>query len=90
MEIRVIRSENDLMEIEIKGEDHTLVNFLREALWKVKGVKDAGYNIKHPLVSEPRILVRTDGIKPKKAFEQAISLMKADLKDLKSLAKALA
>jgi len=89
MELRIIRSEGNLMEIEMKGEDHTLVNFLRDALWNIKGVKEAGYTQKHPLISEPRITVRTDSIKPKKAIEQAVDAMKEQIKELKILSKKL-
>ncbi len=88
MDLRVIKSDKNSMEVEVKGETHTFVNWLRSVLWDVKGVKEAGYNIKHPLVAEPRLTVRTD-IKPKKAFDQAVSLMKDQLKELKGLVKKL-
>ena len=90
MELKIINSDKNMMELELGGETHTFVNFLRDALWSVKGVKDAGYRQKHPLVSDPRVTVRTDGLKPKKAFEQALSLMKSQIKDLKTLGKKLA
>jgi DNA-directed RNA polymerase subunit L len=90
MELRAIQSGNDILEIEIQGEDHTLVNFLRHALWDVKGVKEAGYLQKHPLVSDPRLTVRVDGVKPKKALELAVAALKEQVKELKSLAKKLA
>jgi DNA-directed RNA polymerase subunit L len=88
MELRIIKSESDTMEIELQGEGHTLTNLLRNALWKVKGIKEAGYSQKHPLVSDPRLTVRSEG-KPRKALEQAVTDIKAQIKELKTLAKKL-
>ena len=57
MEVSVVKYEKDYLEVDILGEDHTLGNIIRKELWNVKGVKEAGYIIKHPLISCLRISV---------------------------------
>jgi DNA-directed RNA polymerase subunit L len=88
MEVSVVKSEKDYLEVDILGEDHTLGNIIRKELWNVKGVKEAGYIIKHPLISCLRISVRTED-KPKKAFHEAVSLIKSQIKEVRNLTKKL-
>jgi len=88
MEIKVVKSEKDYLEVDVSGEDHTLGNILRKELWNVKGVKEAGYIIKHPLVASMRISVRTEG-KPKAAFHEAVGLVKEQIKEVRNLTKKL-
>jgi DNA-directed RNA polymerase subunit L len=88
MEVKITKSEKDFMEFEVKGEDHTLANIIRKELWNVKGVKEASYNIKHPLISALKISVRSEG-KPKKAIAGAVSNIKAQVKELRALVKKI-
>ena len=60
------------MRVEIKGEDHTLANYLRKELWQDKDVKVAGYNVEHPLVSSPVLIVETSKTSPRKALLSAV------------------
>ena len=53
MELKVLKEEKNILELEIKGEDHTLANLLRGELWNTDGVELASYNLKHPIVSSP-------------------------------------
>lgn len=72
MKVKVLsRSENEL-KIEIQGEDHTLCGLLQKALLDDRYVEFAGYEIAHPLVSEPTVYLRTKGRrKPEKALIRA-------------------
>ena len=88
MEVTIFKSDKDYLEVDVSGEDHTLGNILRKELWNVKGVKEAGYIIKHPLVASMRISVRCDG-KPKAAFHEAIGLIKDQVKEVRNLSKKL-
>jgi DNA-directed RNA polymerase subunit L len=72
MEIKVIEDTKNKMIIELKGETHTLCNALKKELWNDSHIKTAGYNIAHPLVGVPKIVVETDGKEtPKKALAEA-------------------
>ncbi|MBW2977825.1 DNA-directed RNA polymerase subunit L [Candidatus Woesearchaeota archaeon] len=72
MEIKIVEESKNKMIIELKGETHTFCNALKKELWNDKHVKIAGYNIAHPLVGVPKIVVETDGKEaPKKALTEA-------------------
>ncbi len=72
MEIKVLEETNKSITFEIKGEGHTLCNALKKELWNNKHVRAATYNVKHPLIGIPEIVVETDGeIKPRKAVMDA-------------------
>lgn len=91
MKIKVIEKEKNKLKLEIIGEDHTFCNSLRKELWNDKDVQVAGYNIDHPLVSNPVLTLETVNKDPKKALEAAISRLKkrnAKIRDsLKSISK---
>ena len=65
MEIVILEQTKNRLRIEVIGEDHTLCNALRKELWEDKDVEVAGYNMKHPLISEPEIIVETKSGNPK-------------------------
>jgi len=72
MEIKVVEQNKNKMVVEIAGEDHTFCNLLKDELWNDSHVKLASYNIKHPLVSSPYVIVETDGsVTPKQALANA-------------------
>ena len=89
MELLVIKEEKNILELEIKGEDHTLANLLRNELWNLDGVELASYNIKHPIVSSPILSLNVNKTKPKKALEEAINNIKSKTKEFRSLLKKL-
>jgi len=83
MEINIIEETKDRLKFEIVGEDHTLCNLLRDELWKDKHLEVAGYNVDHPLVSQPIMIVETDGSEtPKKALLEAVERIKQKNKEV--------
>jgi DNA-directed RNA polymerase subunit L len=60
VEVKIIRKTDTEIEMEIKGESHTLMNALKAALIEDKAVKTATYTIEFPGVSEPVLFVKTD------------------------------
>ena len=71
------------MEFTIKGEDHTLCNFLRKELWSDSDVDIAAYSIDHPLVSDPVMLVETKKSDAKKAVLKAAGELRKTISELK-------
>jgi len=71
MEINVVESKKNKIIFELKGASHTLCNALKNELWNDDKVKTATYSIRHPLVSEPKFIVETDGAEPKKVLTAA-------------------
>ena len=84
MEIKIIEETPKKIIFELKGEGHTLCNPIKSALWGNKHVKVATYNIDHPLVGVPKIIVETDGeIKPRKAVLEAAEKLQRNAEKLK-------
>ena len=77
MKIKVLkRSENEL-KIELEGATHGLCNLLQKRLLEDRSVDFAGYDVPHPLASNPTIYVRMKGsVKPEDALAKAIEKIK--------------
>ncbi len=83
MEIKVLAQSKERLKIEIVGEGHTLSNAIRKELWENPRVKVAGYNIEHNLISNPVMIIETDGNEnPKKALSTAIENIRKRNKEL--------
>ncbi len=92
MNVKVISENKNMIEIEIANEDHTLGNYLRSALLAEPKVKQAGYQIVHPLTGGIRVVLVTEGgASPRKVMDSALTKMEAQAKEFKSkFKKALA
>jgi len=72
MELKILNRTPTELKIEVKGESHTLCNLLESILLEDGDVEAAGYNIPHPLISNPIIYIRTNGKKkPEEALKEA-------------------
>jgi DNA-directed RNA polymerase subunit L len=72
MKLKFLENKKNKMIIEIQGETHTFCNALKKELWNDKHVKLAGYDIEHPFVGVPRLIIETDSSEsPKKALTEA-------------------
>ena len=93
MELKVIERSKSLLKLEVKGEDHTLLNAIRKELWADKDLNLAGYNVQHPLVSSPVLIIETKGKDAKKALADALERLKEKseeaAKQFKAIAKSL-
>ncbi|MFQ5474306.1 MAG: RpoL/Rpb11 RNA polymerase subunit family protein [Candidatus Nanoarchaeia archaeon] len=79
MEVRILEEKKNRMVVELKGEGHGYCNALKKALWRVKGVTVSGYNLEHPLISHPKVVIETDGKKdPKEALIEATKIIDKD------------
>jgi DNA-directed RNA polymerase subunit L len=82
MEVKIIRKTDTEIEMEIRGESHTLMNALKAALIEDKAVKTATYTIEFPGVSEPVLYVKTDKSEdPIDAIKKASSLLAGQCED---------
>ena len=72
MKIKVLKRTPNELRIEIEGEGHTFCTLLQNALLEDEMVDMAGYDIPHPLVSNPVLYVRTkEGKRPINALRDA-------------------
>ncbi len=77
MELRIVEEGKDFVKLELVGEGHTLANALKNELENDSHVKVAGYTKEHPLVSNPILMVKTDGKEtPNKAIEACVDRLK--------------
>jgi len=85
MEIRLINKEKDSMEIEIIGEDETLLEPLKQKLLEDKNVELATYLTGHPMLENPKIFVKVKSGKPQAAFKKAAKALTNEYDEFKAL-----
>ena len=69
MNVKVLKKTTNELKIEVEGVGHGLCNLLQKKLLEDEKVELAGYDVPHPLASNPVINVRTKGTaKPQKAL----------------------
>jgi len=90
MEIKVLEENKEKIVLEVIGEDHTLLNLIRDELWQDKDVEVAGYHIDHPLVSNPVLTIETNGKESaKKALQSCLDRLKKKNKEFLEKLKAM-
>jgi DNA-directed RNA polymerase subunit L len=87
MEIKILEQSKNRLVIDVEGESHTLCNALKKELWNESHVKIAAYDIKHPLIGVPHIIIETDGEDPKKVLISAAKKLGKKADDFAKLAK---
>lgn len=82
MNVKVLKRSKGLLKVEIDGEGHTFGHLLQEALLEDKTVDWAGYDLPHPLFSQPVVTVRMKGeAAPEKALERASKKIRQDTEE---------
>jgi len=90
MEINVLEDSKNKLVVEIKGEGHALCNALKTEIWNNKSVKVTGYNIAHPLVGIPKLVIETSSGNPRQILADAAKAVKKDAESfLKSFSKVM-
>ena len=91
MKVKILKKTSDELKIEVEDVGHALCNLLQKRLLEDENVDLAGYNIPHPLASNPIIYVRTkDNAKPEEALRKAVEKTRAMNKEFsKEFEKAL-
>ena len=91
MKVKVLKQTTNELKIEVEGAGHGLCNLLQKKLLEDKKVELAGYDVPHPLASNPVIYVRTKGAaKPQDALITAAEKAReANATFSKELEKAL-
>ena len=92
MKVKMLKRSSNELKIEVEGVGHTLCNLLQKRLLEDENVDSAGYDIPHPLASNPIIYVRTKGkVKPevvlRRTVEKASEMNKEFSKELEKALK---
>jgi DNA-directed RNA polymerase subunit L len=73
VKINVLKKSENELKIEIEGGTHGICNLLQKRLLEDKTVDFAGYDVPHPLASNPIIYVRMKrNVKPEDALIKAV------------------
>jgi DNA-directed RNA polymerase subunit L len=93
LKVKVLKKAANELKIEVEGAGHGLCNLLQKKLLEDNRVDLAGYDVPHPLASNPVIYVRMkDASKPEdaliKAAEKALKENGTFSKELKKALKA--
>lgn len=79
MQLRVLSKTDNEMELEVVGENETLLNPIKQALLADKDVEFAEYIIEHPSLSVPKIFLRTKGkAKPDAVLKRTVKALVAE------------
>ena len=91
LKIKVLKKETNELKIEVEDASHGLCNLLQKKLLEDESVDLAGYDVPHPLASNPVIYVRMKGAaKPEDALVKAAEkALKENGTFSKELTKAL-
>jgi DNA-directed RNA polymerase subunit L len=91
MEIEFLEDTKYRVVFNLKGADHTFTNALKAELWNDTDIKISAYNIEHPLVGIPKVVVETFSGKKdvKKAIIAACDRLKKRNTALATKAKSL-
>jgi len=73
MELNILSKTENELEVELKGETHTLLNMLKELLIRDERVEIAFYDIKHVSISDPILYIKTDGTNPIEVLKDTAS-----------------
>jgi len=73
MKVNVLKKKADELKIEIEGAGHTICNILQKRILEEEHVDLAGYDVPHPMASNPIIYIRTiDNVKPEQVLRNAL------------------
>ena len=71
MQLKLLNKEKDSMEIEVAGEDETLLEPLKQKLLEDENVEIATYLMGHPMLESPKLIVKVKSGKPQAALKKA-------------------
>ena len=83
MEVKVITKEKNVLELEFDGADQSLAQVLAQKLNDDKDVEFAAYKLEHPLIAQPRLVVRTKKGDPSKLLLSKLKELKDEVADFK-------
>lgn len=79
MKLNVLSKTEHEIEVEVHGENETLLNPIKQALLADKDVDFAEYIIEHPSLAVPKIFLRTKGkAKPEVVLKRTIKNLVAE------------
>lgn len=84
MELRTLTKEDKTLEVEVDGEDDTILNLVKEQLLADDNVKAATYTRRHPQLDVPRLRLTVARGDPANALTKAIKAVKKELDEFET------
>ena len=85
MELRLVNKTGNRLEIEVIGENDTLLNLLKQKLLTDPAVETATYVMGHPYLDNPTFVVETKSGKPDAAVKNAAKDLRAQFDEFETL-----
>jgi DNA-directed RNA polymerase subunit L len=86
VQLNVLSKTDNEIEVEVHGENETLLNPIKQALLADKDIDFAEYIIEHPSLSVPKIFIRTKGkAKPEVVLKRTIKALVAEFDQFETL-----
>jgi DNA-directed RNA polymerase subunit L len=85
MELKLVSKSKDSIEVEIAGEDETMLYPLQQKLLEDKSVVFATYEKGHPMLDNPKLIVKVKEGKPQAALKRAAKALANDFKQFREL-----
>jgi DNA-directed RNA polymerase subunit L len=85
MELRLRNKTANKLEIEVIGENDTLLNLLKQKLLQDPAVETATYVMGHPYLDNPLFVVETKTGKPDAALKTAAKELRAQIDEFETL-----
>lgn len=85
MELRLVSKTDKKMEIEVIGENDTLLNLLKQRLLQDANVETATYIMGHPYLDNPKFIVETRSGKPDAALKNAAKDLRQQFDEFETL-----
>jgi DNA-directed RNA polymerase subunit L len=79
MEVRVLTKQDKTLEVEVIGENETLLNVLKQRLLANPDVASATFIVGHPLLDQPRLFLEMRKGKPEAALKAAAKDVREEL-----------
>jgi DNA-directed RNA polymerase subunit L len=79
VDVRVVSRADKSIEVEVVGENETLLNLLKQRLLASPDVESATFLIGHPLLDQPRLVVAVRKGKPEAAVKAAAKELREEL-----------
>jgi DNA-directed RNA polymerase subunit L len=85
MELKLLKKQKDLIQLELIGVDDTLLYPLIHQLLKDENVEDASYTAGHPKLDNPTLTVKVKDGKPQSALKRAARALASEFSSTREL-----
>lgn len=82
MNVKIMGKGKNKLRVEFEGEDHTLLNLLRQILWE-DSVDYAAYEKSHPFLENPTLVLETDKKDPTNTLKSAAKRMGEQMEEFR-------